>query len=107
MGVILRLVFVVVGALGLVFVGLNAADQMGLVKSADLLAKLGPTPGGIAANISTQVGNGLEALGGMIAKAQGVDMSAPDAKPGILVQYGPEVIGAVVSALMMMFGMRR
>ncbi|MEQ1930227.1 MAG: hypothetical protein ABL957_06790 [Parvularculaceae bacterium] len=106
MGVVLRLVFFLVGALGLVFVGLNAASGFGVDTNA-LLMKLGQTPGGIATNISAQVGAGLDMLGQQIAKAQGLDMSAPDAKPSLLVKYGPDVAGAVVSALMMMFGMRR
>lgn len=106
MGVVLRLVFFLVGALGLVFVGLNAASGFGVDTNA-LLMKMGQTPGGIATGISGQVGAGLDQLGAMIAKAQGADVAAADYKPSILVKYGPDVAGAVVSALLMMFGMRR
>jgi hypothetical protein len=105
MGVILRLVFFVVGVLGLIFLGLNIADGMGLVKSADLFAKLGATPGGVATAMSTQFGAGLDALGGLLAKTP-VAGSDP-ANPGLVVKYGPDVIAAVVSGLLVMFGMRR
>jgi hypothetical protein len=104
MGVILRLVFFIVGLLGLIFVGLNAASGFG-VDTNSLLMKLGETPGGIATAMSSQFGAGLDALGGMIAKAQGSEVDP--AKPSLLVQYGPDAIAAVVSALLMMFGMRR
>lgn len=104
MGVILRLVFFLVGALGLIFVGLNVASGFGVDTNA-LLMKLGETPGGIATGMAAHFGAGLDALGGMIAKAQG---GAADAdKPSMLVSYGPEVIAGVVSALFMMFGTRR
>lgn len=104
MGVILRLAFFLIGVLGLIFVGLNAASGFGVDTNA-LLMKLGETPGGIATAMSAQFGEGLDALGGMIAKSQGGDID-PE-KPGPLVAYGPEVIAAVVSAMLVMFGMRR
>ncbi|NWG71677.1 MAG: hypothetical protein HXY23_08745 [Parvularculaceae bacterium] len=103
---VLRLVFFLVGVLGLIFVGLNAASGFGVDTNA-LLMKLGQTPGSIATGISGHVGAGLDQLGNMIAKAQGADVSAEDYKPSLLVKYGPDVAGAVVSALLMMFGMRR
>jgi hypothetical protein len=104
MGVVLRLVFFLVGAVGLALVGLNAASGFG-VDTNSLLMKLGETPGGIANAMSTQFVAGLDHLGSMIAKAQGVPADAE--KPGLLVDYGPSVIAAVVSAMLMMFSMRR
>ncbi len=104
MGVILRLVMFLVGALGLIFVGLNAASGFN-VDTGGLLMKLGEAPGGVATSMAAQFNAGLDELGQMIAKAQGA--AADPEKPSLLVSYGPEVIAAVVSGLLMMFSMRR
>jgi hypothetical protein len=105
MGVIIRLVVFLVGALGLIFIGLNGAHDWFGVDTQALLDKLGETPGGIATAMSGQVDRGLDCLGGLLAKVGGEEVDPEN--PTALMKYGPEAIGAVVSALMVMFSTRR
>lgn len=105
MGVVVRLVAFVVGALGLVFVGLNGANDWFGMDTAALLAKLGETPAGIAGTMQTHVGAGLDMIAAQLAKVGGGEID-PE-KPTALVKYGPEAIGALVSAMMVMFSTRR
>jgi hypothetical protein len=105
MGVAIRLVAFLVGALGLVFVGLNGANDWFGVDTSGLLAKMGETPASIANMMSAHVGAGLDMLGAQLAKVGGGEVD-PE-KPTALVKYGPEAIGALVSAMMVMFSTRR
>ncbi len=101
MGIVVRIVVFLVGLLGLSLTGLNGAQDFG-VDTGSLLANLGPAEG---AAVSAQGvwGGLLGQLGGVIGSAMGAD---PE-NPGAVVQYGPEGIAAVVSALMMFFSTRR
>lgn len=101
MGVVIRIVLFVVGLLGLSLTGLNGAQDAG-VDTNTLLANLGPAEG--AATSAQDIWGGLLGqLGGMLGNATNAD---PE-NPGAVVQYGPEGIAGLVSALMMFFSTRR
>ena len=64
MGVIVRLLTFVVGALGFVFTGLDTAQDHFGVDAASLLNMMGEMPGGIANNMLGMVSGGIDSLGG-------------------------------------------
>ncbi|MEQ8751082.1 MAG: hypothetical protein RIC52_15050 [Amphiplicatus sp.] len=101
MGIVVRIVVFLVGLLGLSLTGLNGAQDFG-VDTNSLLTNLGPAEG--AATSAQDIWGGLLGqLGGVIGNATNAD---PE-NPGAAVQYGPQGIAAVVSALMMFFSTRR
>lgn len=104
MGVIVRLLVFIAGVAGLLLTGLNGAQDFG-VDTASLLASLGETPGGVANSATGAFGSGLDQLGGMIANLTGAE--ADPENPGLVQQWAPAGIAAVVSLLMVMFSMRR
>ena len=104
MGIIIRLLVFVLGAIGLALTGLSGAQDLG-VDTNSMLASLGETPGDVATSASNTFDSGLDQLGGMLANATGGE--ADPENPGAVQKFGPEGIAALVSALMMMFSTRR
>lgn len=105
MGVVVRLVVFLVGALGLALVGLDTAQDHFGVDAAGLLNMMGETPGGIANSALGLADGGLNHLGGLIGNLMGGEADAE--KPGLVQAWGPESISAIVSALLVMFSTRR
>ena len=105
MGVIIRLVLFLVGALGFVFTGLDTAQEHFGAPVADWLGMMGETPAGIANSMLSVVSGGIDSLGGVLAGVGGAE-GYPEA-PSMLVNYGPEAITAIVSMLLVMFATRR
>lgn len=105
MGVVVRLVVFLVGALGLALVGLDTAQDHFGVDAAGLLNMMGDTPGGVANSMLGLADGGLNQLGGLIGNLMGGE--ADPEKPGLVQAWGPESISAIVSALLVMFSTRR
>ncbi|HPE31318.1 MAG TPA: hypothetical protein PLV61_08995 [Parvularculaceae bacterium] len=105
MGVVVRLLAFLVGVLAFGFVGLDTAQDHFGVDAAGLLAKMGEMPGGIATSALSMVDGGLDKLGVMMAGLQGGEVD-PE-KPGLVQSWGPQGLSALVSALVVMFSLRR
>ncbi|GAB4518429.1 MAG: hypothetical protein Kow00133_03490 [Amphiplicatus sp.] len=104
MGVVIRLLVFIVGALGLILTGLVGAHDYFGVDTQALLMRMGETPGGVATSAQGAFASGLDWLGGMIADTMGA--SDPE-NPGAVATYGPTGIAAIVSALLLLFSTRR
>jgi len=104
MGAVVKIGLFLAGLIGLSLTGLNGAQDLG-VDTNSLLAKMGETPGGVAASAQDMWGGLLNQVGGLIANAQGE--AADPENPGALVKWGPEAIVGLVSALLMFFSTRR
>ena len=105
MGVVVRLVTFLVGVIGFAFVGLDTAQEHFGVDAANLLGMLGETPAGIAGSGLGMVSGGLDQLGTILANAQGAEVDPEN--PGLVQSWGPEGIGAILAALLVMFSTRR
>ena len=100
MGVIIRILVFLVGALGLAMSGLYGAENL----SVDSQALLGNVPGGVAEPVYGMFGQGMEQLAGLLA---GVAGEADPDKPNLVATWGPESISGLVSAVLMLFSTRR
>lgn len=105
MGVVVRLVVFLVGALGLALVGLDTAQNHFGVDAAGLLNKMGETPGGVANSMLGLTNAGLNQLGGLIGNLMGAEADAE--KPNMVQAWGPESISGIISALLVLFSTRR
>jgi hypothetical protein len=105
MGVVVRLVIFLVGALGMALVGFDTAQDHFGVNSAGLLNMMGETPGGVANSMLGAADGGLNQLGAMLAGLMGGD--AESGQAGLVQSWGPQSISALVSALLVFFSARR
>lgn len=105
MSVVVRLVVFLVGVLGIALVGLDTAQDEHLVDSVSLLNMMGETPGGVANSMLTAADGGLNQLGALMGSLMG-EQADPE-NPGLVQQWGPESISALVSALLVFFSTRR
>lgn len=100
MGAVLRILFFIIGLLGIALTGMYGAQNAG-VDTASWLSKLGGASGAATALLSMFAG-GLDALGGMLAgDAAGAE------KPSLLATWGPTVGAGLISMLFTMGAMRR
>jgi hypothetical protein len=104
MGNVVKILVFVVGAIGLLLSGLNGAEAVN-VDTDPLLSGMGDTAGGVASSARDGFGGLLDSLGAMMAGWTGADASSNN--PGAVQKFGPETLGAIISALMMMFSTRR
>lgn len=105
MGVVVRLVTFLVGVLGLALVGLDTAHDHFGVDAEGLLNAMGETPGGVANSMLGLADSGLNQLGGLLGNLMGGEVDPEN--PGVVQNWGPESLSAIVAALLVMFSVRR